>query len=349
VSVRATVPSIEDKIVRFADKTSHQIFVEPEGLTSAEVYPNGISTSLPYDVQEALVHSIPGFEQAHLTRPGYAIEYDFFDPRDLAPTLETRYLPGLFFAGQINGTTGYEEAAAQGLLAGLNAARQVLGQEPWSPRRDEAYLGVLVDDLITRGTSEPYRMFTSRAEYRLLLREDNADQRLTETGRRLGLVDDERWHRFAAKREAIRAGAPALARLPGAPEQRRRGADRAVHRPADPPRGARPGPACAARRDLCPAHRRGRHRRRLWRADGLAATAMPPNMTRRMPMTGDAVDVSMFGAAMPLPPPNSWRSRPSTPAMSTASATRSNANAGRRRRRCRQTSTMAMCVGCRPR
>ena len=196
-------PSIEDKIVRFADKTSHQIFVEPEGLTSAEVYPNGISTSLPYDVQEALVHSIPGFEQAHLTRPDYAIEYDFFDPRDLAPTLETRYLPGLFFAGQINGTTGYEEAAAQGLLAGLNAARQVLGREPWSPRRDEAYLGVLVDDLITRGTSEPYRMFTSRAEYRLLLREDNADQRLTETGRRLGLVDDERWHRFAAKREAI--------------------------------------------------------------------------------------------------------------------------------------------------
>jgi len=196
-------PSIEDKIVRFADKTSHQIFVEPEGLTSAEVYPNGISTSLPYDVQEALVHSIPGFEQAHLTRPGYAIEYDFFDPRDLAPTLETSYVPGLFFAGQINGTTGYEEAAAQGLLAGLNAARQVLGREPWSPRRDEAYLGVLVDDLITCGTSEPYRMFTSRAEYRLLLREDNADQRLTETGRRLGLVDDQRWHRFAAKRDAV--------------------------------------------------------------------------------------------------------------------------------------------------
>ncbi|MGB5737021.1 MAG: tRNA uridine-5-carboxymethylaminomethyl(34) synthesis enzyme MnmG, partial [Thiohalocapsa sp.] len=196
-------PSIEDKIVRFADKTSHQIFVEPEGLTSAEVYPNGISTSLPYDVQEALVRSIPGFEQAHLTRPGYAIEYDFFDPRDLAPSLETRFVPGLFFAGQINGTTGYEEAAAQGLLAGFNAARQVLGLEPWSPRRDEAYIGVMVDDLITRGTSEPYRMFTSRAEYRLLLREDNADLRLTETGRRLGLVDDQRWRQFEAKREAI--------------------------------------------------------------------------------------------------------------------------------------------------
>ncbi|TVQ84061.1 MAG: tRNA uridine-5-carboxymethylaminomethyl(34) synthesis enzyme MnmG [Chromatiaceae bacterium] len=196
-------PSIEDKVMRFADKTSHQIFVEPEGLTSGEVYPNGISTSLPYDVQFALVRSIPGFEQAHLTRPGYAIEYDFFDPRDLAPTLETQCIPGLFFAGQINGTTGYEEAAAQGLLAGLNAALQVQGRTPWSPRRDEAYLGVLVDDLITRGTSEPYRMFTSRAEYRLLLREDNADLRLTEIGRRLGLVDDERWRRFEARRTAI--------------------------------------------------------------------------------------------------------------------------------------------------
>ncbi|MEA3638718.1 MAG: tRNA uridine-5-carboxymethylaminomethyl(34) synthesis enzyme MnmG [Lamprobacter sp.] len=196
-------PSIEDKIVRFADKTSHQIFVEPEGLESGEIYPNGISTSLPFDVQHALVRSIPGFEQAHLTRPGYAIEYDFFDPRDLSPSLETHFVPGLFFAGQINGTTGYEEAAAQGLLAGVNAARQVQGLEPWSPRRDEAYLGVLVDDLITRGTNEPYRMFTSRAEYRLMLREDNADLRLTETGRRLGLVDDVRWQRFEAKREAI--------------------------------------------------------------------------------------------------------------------------------------------------
>jgi len=196
-------PSIEDKIMRFADKASHQIFVEPEGLTSGEVYPNGISTSLPFDVQQALVRSIRGFAQAHLTRPGYAIEYDFFDPRDLAPSLETRCVPGLFFAGQINGTTGYEEAAAQGLLAGVNAARQVRDLEPWSPRRDEAYLGVLVDDLITRGTSEPYRMFTSRAEYRLLLREDNADLRLTETGRRLGLVGDDRWCRFETKRAAI--------------------------------------------------------------------------------------------------------------------------------------------------
>lgn len=196
-------PSIEDKIVRFADKDSHQIFVEPEGLTTHEVYPNGISTSLPYDIQEALVRSIAGFEQAHLTRPGYAIEYDFFDPRDLRPSLETRFVQGLFFAGQINGTTGYEEAAAQGLLAGANAALQVQGREPWSPRRDEAYMGVMVDDLVTRGTNEPYRMFTSRAEYRLMLREDNADLRLTETGRRLGLVGEEQWRAFEAKREAI--------------------------------------------------------------------------------------------------------------------------------------------------
>jgi len=196
-------PSIEDKVVRFADKDSHQVFVEPEGLGTAEVYPNGISTSLPFDVQLALVRSIPGFEQAQITRPGYAIEYDFFDPRDLAPSLETRDIAGLFFAGQINGTTGYEEAAAQGLLAGVNAARLARGEEPWCPRRDEAYIGVLVDDLITRGTTEPYRMFTSRAEYRLLLREDNADLRLTETGRRLGLVGEAHWRRFCAKREAI--------------------------------------------------------------------------------------------------------------------------------------------------
>jgi len=196
-------PSIEDKVVRFADKGSHQIFVEPEGLQTHEVYPNGISTSLPFDVQYALVRSIPGFEDAHITRPGYAIEYDFFDPRDLQPSLETRHLPGLFFAGQINGTTGYEEAAAQGLVAGLNAAALVAGREPWCPRRDQAYIGVLIDDLITQGTQEPYRMFTSRAEYRLQLREDNADLRLTPVARDYGLLDDERWRYFEAKRESI--------------------------------------------------------------------------------------------------------------------------------------------------
>ena len=196
-------PSIEDKVVRFAERDSHQIFIEPEGLESNELYPNGISTSLPFDVQWELVRSMRGFEQARITRPGYAIEYDFFDPRDLKASLETKFVEGLFFAGQINGTTGYEEAAAQGLLAGANAALQVSGREPWWPRRDQAYLGVLVDDLITRGTQEPYRMFTSRAEYRLHLREDNADLRLTPLGRRLGLVDDRRWAAFEARREAI--------------------------------------------------------------------------------------------------------------------------------------------------
>ncbi len=196
-------PSIEDKVVRFADKNSHQIFVEPEGLSTNEVYPNGISTSLPFDVQWDLVRSIKGFEHAAITRPGYAIEYDFFDPRDLWPSLETKFVPGLFFAGQINGTTGYEEAAGQGLVAGINAARGVQHREPWWPRRDQAYIGVLIDDLITRGTNEPYRMFTSRAEYRLLLREDNADLRLTEVGRELGIVGDERWRAFTEKRDAI--------------------------------------------------------------------------------------------------------------------------------------------------
>ena len=198
-------PSIEDKIVRFADKLSHQIFVEPEGLTTDEIYPNGISTSLPFDVQVQFVRTITGFENAHITRPGYAIEYDYFDPRGLTSFLQTKAIPNLFFAGQINGTTGYEEAAAQGIIAGMNAALQVQDKDMWCPRRNEAYIGVLIDDLITCGTQEPYRMFTSRAEYRLLLREDNADLRLTAKGRELGLVGDERWGIFSAKREAIEA------------------------------------------------------------------------------------------------------------------------------------------------
>jgi len=206
-------PSIEDKVVRFAERAAHQIFIEPEGLDTREVYPNGISTSLPFDVQHELVRSIPGFERAHITRPGYAIEYDFFDPRDLTPSLETKAIRGLFFAGQINGTTGYEEAAAQGIVAGINAGRAVQGREPWLPRRDEAYIGVLIDDLITRGAPEPYRMFTSRAEYRLTLREDNADQRLTPVGRALGIVDDERWRDFEIKQAAIAAEEARLGRI----------------------------------------------------------------------------------------------------------------------------------------
>jgi tRNA uridine 5-carboxymethylaminomethyl modification enzyme len=196
-------PSVEDKIVRFADKTSHQVFIEPEGLTSNEYYPNGISTSLPFEVQYEFVRTMKGFENAHITRPGYAIEYDYFDPRDLTPSLETKFVKGLYFAGQINGTTGYEEAGAQGLIAGMNAALSTQGKSSWTPRRDEAYIGVLIDDLITRGTQEPYRMFTSRAEYRLILREDNADLRLTSKARELGLVDDARWQAFNIKHDAI--------------------------------------------------------------------------------------------------------------------------------------------------
>jgi len=239
-------PSIEDKVVRFSERSSHQIFIEPEGLDTHEIYPNGISTSLPYEVQTALVQSIAGFEQAHITRPGYAIEYDYFDPRDLQHSLETKAIKGLFFAGQINGTTGYEEAAAQGLLAGLNAVRRLRDAAPWTPRRDEAYLGVLVDDLVTRGTSEPYRMFTSRAEYRLILRQDNADLRLTPAGYEMGLVDAQRWRRFSEKREAITqeqqrlhaqrvqpdsAAGEALAQLLGKPLSRGQAAADILRRP----------------------------------------------------------------------------------------------------------------------
>ncbi|VAW54607.1 tRNA-5-carboxymethylaminomethyl-2-thiouridine(34)synthesis protein MnmG [hydrothermal vent metagenome] len=213
-------PSIEDKVVRFADKTSHQIFIEPEGLTTNEVYPNGISTSLPFDMQFEFVRSMKGFENAHITRPGYAIEYDFFDPRDLKASFETKFINGLFFAGQINGTTGYEEAGAQGLLAAVNAARQVQEKDTWTPTRDQAYIGVLVDDLVTLGTQEPYRMFTSRAEYRLILREDNADLRLTEVAREMGLISDEHWQQFSDKREAIEKEQQRLQELNVQPESK---------------------------------------------------------------------------------------------------------------------------------
>ncbi|OBS09568.1 tRNA uridine-5-carboxymethylaminomethyl(34) synthesis enzyme MnmG [Acidihalobacter prosperus] len=240
-------PSIEDKVVRFADRDSHQIFVEPEGLDTREIYPNGISTSLPFDVQLALVRSIRGFEQAHITRPGYAIEYDYFDPRGLAASLQSREITGLFLAGQVNGTTGYEEAAAQGLLAGVNAVLWQRGEPPWSPARHEAYLGVLIDDLITQGTLEPYRMFTSRAEYRLMLREDNADLRLTPVARRLGLIDDDRWAAFERKREAIEREQTRAYDTRLTPEDCRQGdlADRMGQIPVEPLRVAellrRPG------------------------------------------------------------------------------------------------------------
>jgi len=211
-------PSIEDKVVRFADKTSHQIFIEPEGLTTHEVYPNGISTSLPFDMQFEFVRSMKGFENAHITRPGYAIEYDFFDPRDLKASFETKFIKGLFFAGQINGTTGYEEAGAQGLLAAINAARQVQEKEAWTPARDQAYIGVLVDDLVTLGTQEPYRMFTSRAEYRLILREDNADLRLTEVAHEMGLISEDHWRQFSDKREAVEKEQQRLSEMNVQPE-----------------------------------------------------------------------------------------------------------------------------------
>ena len=255
-------PSVEDKINRFADKDSHQIFLEPEGLTTHEYYPNGISTSLPFDIQYQLVRSMAGLENAHILRPGYAIEYDYFDPRSLKSSFETRQIAGLFFAGQINGTTGYEEAAAQGLFAGVNAALQCQGREAWLPRRDEAYLGVLVDDLITKGVTEPYRMFTSRAEFRLQLREDNADMRLTEAGRALGLVDDARWDAFNRKRDAVSRETQRLTVDLGQSAQPAGGRVRAGAGQGHRAR-VQPGrPAAPPRRELRGAHVAGRRRLR---------------------------------------------------------------------------------------